>query len=181
MVARAPARIDDRDERTPRRSSRSFWACAAVVLVGTALLRATVVAPVRVSSASMEPTYRAGDVVLVTQWAPDPAELGRGDLVVFEDPAEHRSMLKRVVGLPGESVVVKDGVLFVDDVRVREPWVDHALVDGYFSRTFHVPPGEVFVMGDNRGNSVDSRDYGPVGASELEGTVVLRLWPPRAD
>ena len=163
------------------RSVGAPWSRAAVaglVVVGLVLvLRTTVVGPLRVDSASMEPTLRAGDVVLVTRWGPDPEELQRGNLVVFEDPGQQRLALKRVVGLPHESVVVRDGVLFVDDERVREPWVDHALIDGYYSRTYRVPPGSVFVMGDNRGNWVDFRDYGSIGSAELRGTMVMRLWP----
>lgn len=145
--------------------------------VGVAV-RLTWLVPLTVSSASMVPAVGPGDRVLVTRWAPDPADLARGDLVTFVDPAEGELTLKRVVGLPGEQVVVLDGVLHVDGRAVAEPWVRAADVDGYYTRTFRVPAGQVFVMGDNRGNSVDSRDYGAIGPEELRGTVVLRVWPP---
>lgn len=125
----------------------------------------------------MAPTLEAGDVVLVTRWAPDPEELSRGDLVVFRDPVEDRQTLKRVVGLPGDELVVLDGVLHVDGEPVAEPWVDHDLIDGYYSRTFRVPADHVFVLGDNRGNSVDSRDYGAVASADLVGVVLIRVWP----
>lgn len=151
-----------------------------VVLLGALwLVRATVVVPVRIDSASMVGTYAEGDVVLVSRHPPDLADVARGDVVVFRSPADGRRTLKRVVGLGGDVLVVRDGELYVDEVAVPEPYVDHELVDGYFSATFAVPQGSLFVMGDNRGNSVDSRDYGPVEASLLLGRPVVRLWPLR--
>lgn len=153
-------------------------ATVLVLAAGVALLRATVVVPVRIESASMAPTYAAGDVVLVSRAVPSPGDLTFGDLVVFRDPTDGRRALKRVIGLPGEELVILDGLLHVDGEVVIEPWVDPALVDGYYSRTFVVPVDHVFVLGDNRGNSVDSRDYGAVPAEDLLGTVWGRVWPP---
>lgn len=163
--------------RARHRGRRMLLVGLPALAVGL-LVRATLVAPLTVESASMEPTLSEGDTVLVTRFATDLRELDRGELVVFDDPAEHQLTLKRVVGLPGEELVVLDGVLYVDDHEVAEPWVDPATVDGYYSRTFQVPVGHVFVMGDNRSNSVDSRDYGSIGAEELRGVVLVRLWPP---
>jgi signal peptidase I len=148
------------------------------VLVGAVLfVRTTLVTPVRVSSASMEPTLYAGDVALVRQQPPDIDDLDRGDLVTFVSPEDGRRTIKRVTGLPGDSLVIKDSVLHVNGRPVEEPYVDHELIDAYYSRTFTVPGGTVFLLGDNRGNSVDSRDYGPVQVEDLVGRVVVRLWP----
>lgn len=156
--------------------SRSATAAVLVVLLSGVILARTLVAtPVRVASASMAPTLDEGDVVLVTRWGPAVGDLARGDLVVFDDPRDGRRTIKRVVGLPGEAVVVLDGVLHVDGGPVEEPWVDPDSVDGYYSRTFRIPPGHVFVLGDNRGNSVDSRDYGALTADDLRGRVLLEL------
>jgi len=162
-----------------RTSTRWGLVAALLGVALVVLLRATVVVPVRIESASMEPTLRRGDVVLVSRRAPDPATLGHGDLVVLADPRDGRRTIKRVVGLPGETVVVLDGVLHVDGEPVDEPWVDPRTVDGYYSRTFDVPPSHVLLLGDNRANSVDSRDYGPVDRAWLRGRVVVRLRLPR--
>jgi signal peptidase I len=167
-------------EPAPGRSAGRRVARGAVLLllVGVLLLlRATVATPVRVSSASMEPTLRVGDVVLVSQQSPQLADLEHGDLVTFASPEDDRRTVKRVIGLPGDSLVIKDSVLYVNDRVVDEPYVDHAAIDAYYSRTYTVPAGKVFLLGDNRGNSVDSRDYGPVAADDLLGRVVVRLWP----
>lgn len=157
-------------------SRRAAVAVALVLLVvGVITVRTVVVTPVRVASASMAPTLDEGDVVLVSRAAPSVTDLERGDLVVFADPRDGRRTIKRVVGLPGEEVVVLDGVLHVDGDPVAEPWVDPASVDGYYSRTFWVPEDHVFVLGDNRDNSIDSRDYGAVAADDLRGRVLLEL------
>ena len=158
-------------------SRRTTTVALLVLAVGVVVLVRTVVAvPVRVASASMEPTFGAGDVVLVSRTRPRIGDLHRGDLVTFRDPAGTRA-LKRVTGLPGDELVVLDGRLHLNGHAVHEPYVDHALVDGNYSRTFRVPDGAVFVLGDNRGNSVDSRDYGPVRDQDLLGRVVTRVWP----
>jgi signal peptidase I len=168
--------------REPARSHLSRRRLLAV-LVGLALLgavvllRATVVAPVRVASASMLPTYAAGDVVLVSHRPPSLSDLDRGDLVTFRSPEDGHDALKRVIGLPGDSLVILDSELHVNGRPLSEPYVDHRLIDGYYSRTYRVPAGTVFVLGDNRGNSVDSRDYGPIPADALLGRAVFRLWP----
>lgn len=155
---------------------RTATVVLVVLVLAVALVRVTLVAPVRIASASMSPTLDRGDVVLVSRRRPVLAALHRGDIVVVRVPGRRQHALKRLVGLPGESLVVLDGRLVVDGAVVREPYVDHARVDGYFSATFDVPLEAVFVMGDNRGNSVDSRDYGPVPARDVVGRMLRRLW-----
>jgi signal peptidase I len=152
---------------------------ALLVLVAplVAVLRGSIAAPTSISSSSMLPTLAKGDVVLVDRGV-KAADLERGDLITFTGPVDGRPNLKRIIGLPGESVVIKDAVLHVDGRPVAEPYVDHAAIDAYFSRTFDVPTGTVFVMGDNRGNSEDSRDYGPVDTDDVTGRVLVRFWPP---
>lgn len=158
---------------------RRTRALAVLVLLvgGVALVRATVAFPVRVDSASMMPTYSAGDVVLVSRTPPSIDDLHRGDTVVFTSPQDRRLTLKRVVGLPGDVLVILDSRLHVNGKPVEEPYVDHAMLTGYYTKTFAVPQHSVFVLGDNRSNSVDSRDYGAVELDDLVGRVVVRMWP----
>jgi len=135
-------------------------------------LRALVAVPVAIQGDSMEPTVGAGDVALVSRLTDVEHDLRRGDLVVFHDP-EGTLSLKRVVGLPGDRVAILDAVLMVDERSVDEPYVDLARIDGlYFGRVI-VPAGRVFVMGDNRARSIDSRDYGPVDNQRIVGHVLL--------
>lgn len=162
----------------PRPGRRAVALAALAALAGAlVLVRVAVAVPVRIDSASMAPTYATGDVVLVSRTPPSLTGLHRGDLVVFASPEDGRRTLKRVVGLPGDELVILDSRLHVNDRPVEEPYVDHALIEGYYSRTFTVPARSVFVLGDNRGNSVDSRDYGAVPLQELTGRVLVRVWP----
>ena len=171
--SRLPAHV-----AAPLPHGRHRLALLALLVVPLVLvLRGNVATPVRISSDSMLPTLARGDVVLVDP-AVSTAQIERGDLVLFASPTDGSRTLKRVVGLPGEVLAVRDAVLHVDGRPVDEPYVDHEVIDAYYSRTFEVPVGTVFVMGDNRGNSEDSREFGPVAVSAMQGEVLVRLWPP---
>jgi signal peptidase I len=150
----------------------------AVVLVCLlGLVRTYVAGPVRIASTSMEPTLFAGDVVLVDRRPVDADDLARGDLVTFRDPRNGDETLKRVVGLPGERVSVIDSVLHVDGEPVVEPYLDDPDDEGMFNAQVLVPADAVYLLGDNRLVSVDSRDFGPVPDANLDGRVLMRLWP----
>ncbi len=147
-----------------------------LAVVGVRLL---VAAPERVSGPSMGPTLRDGDVVLAVR----PGLLGavdrldRGDLVALRDPAGGGPIVKRVVGLPGDVVEIQDAVLLRGGAPVAEPYADVSGIDGVYYGPVTVPAGTVLVLGDDRGRSVDSRDFGPVPVDTLTGRVLLRLWP----
>ncbi|WP_236827999.1 MULTISPECIES: signal peptidase I [unclassified Blastococcus] len=130
---------------------------------------------VRVSSGSMAPSIDAGDLALVLRW---PVSVERWDVVVA-DPLQPGTapLVKRVVALGGESVAVEDGVLVVDGTAVCEPWSDPARLDGVWFGPVRVPDGSVFLLGDEREGSVDSRVFGPVDESRLRGVVLATAWP----
>jgi signal peptidase I len=153
------------------------WGIAIVLL-----LRTFVVEPFAVPSASMSPTLRPGDHVLVDKLAYRLGDPRRRDLIVFHQPRADGGelLLKRVVAVGGDRVGIEDGVLVVDGRRVREPFVNRALVDSVYFGPVRVPEGEVFVMGDRREDSIDSRSFGPVRRELIVGRVDARIWPPRA-
>ena len=144
-------------------------------MAGVAVLTGTgLAAPVRISSGSMAPTLLEGDRVLVTR-AGTP---GRGALVTFSSPADGVLTLKRVVAIAGDRVAIEDAALVVNGRRVAEPYVDAARIDGLYFGPVTVPAGTVFVLGDRRAGSIDSRAYGAIPAARVEGRVLVRLWPP---
>jgi len=128
----------------------------------------------RIPSLSMSPTLRTGDHVVANKLAYRLGSPRVGDLAVLEAPTGE-VMAKRIVALGGQRVAIRDGVLFVDRHRRDEPYVDHDMVDGFFFGPERVPAGDVFVMGDNRGDSEDSRDYGPIPHDRLIGRIDLRV------
>lgn len=148
-----------------------------VVLAAVLLVRAYVAAPTRVSSQSMDPTISKGQVVLVDKLSWRFTGIDRGEFVEFRGFHDQR-MLKRVVGVAGDVVEMRDARLYVNHRAVAEPYVDHSRNDGEYFGPVRVPAGQLFVLGDNRGDSVDSRNFGPVPQSAVIGTAAVGLWPP---
>ena len=134
----------------------------------------------RVASASMSPTYELGDEVLVGKVALLAGTLQRGDVVVFHDPGTGALTLKRVAAVGGDELGIEDGILIVNGEPVHEPYLDLGSVDGAYFGPVQVPAGHVFVLGDARAGSVDSRTFGAVADDAIVGRVLLRLWPRRS-
>jgi signal peptidase I len=155
------------------------------VAVGVALLAVLIVTrifvaePFRIPSESMEPTLAPGDQALVDKLAyRGSAAPHRGDLVAFHAPRTGEVLLKRVVAVGGDTVGIEDGRLVVDGRMVREPYTDPDAIDSVWFGPVRVRPGTVFVLGDNRANSDDSRDFGAVPEDRVIGRAVARVWPP---
>ena len=134
--------------------------------------------PMRVSSDSMKPTYSTGDEILVQKIGAHAREPARGDIVVVHSPVSGDLVIKRVAALGGQTVGIANGVLRVDGQAVPEPYLDRADLGGTYFGPMTVPAGTVFLLGDQRLGSVDSRSFGPVPVESIVGRVVLRLWPP---
>lgn len=152
---------------------------AAVLFVLTVAVGASVagllpVQVARVSSASMAPTIGDGDLVLIEHGA---GPLARRDVVAARHPDTGERLVKRVVALAGDRVAIQDGVLMVNGSAACEPSIDPEGMDGVWSGTTTVPPGQVFLMGDERDLSIDSRDFGPVAVADVDGLVRTRVWP----
>jgi len=146
------------------------------VLALAGVVRLFVVEPFYVPTPSMAPTLRPGAQAFASRLAYWFGSPHRGDIVVLRSPRQQDGLLvKRVVGLRGQRVEVRDGVLVVDRVRQRESYVDYEAVDSTYFGPVTVPPHHVFVMGDNRANSVDSRVFGAVPESDLLGKVFAHL------
>lgn len=156
----------------PAPKTRGRWLMLVLLL---AVVIALVVEPMRVTSGSMRPTLEVGDHIVIDKLTGRWRQPAVGDLVVFRDPDLGELAVKRVVALAGSSVALEDGVLLIDGVPYPEPELDHRGVDSVYFGPVSVPADAVFVMGDNRGESIDSRTYGPILAADLIGRVVLSL------
>jgi signal peptidase I len=173
--ATAPADTAEESTRTERRGNAPLVVGAIAVLLLVAI-RIFVAEPFRIPSESMAPTLEPGDQALVTKVGGAPH---RGDLVAFHAPRTGEVMLKRVVAVGGDTVGLEDGVLVVNGRRPAEPYVaDPDAIDSVYFGPVKVAQGSLFVLGDNRGNSDDSRDYGTVPERSVIGRATARVWPP---
>ncbi|MBE9509161.1 MAG: signal peptidase I [Chloroflexi bacterium] len=100
----------------------------------------------------------------------------RGDIVVIDLPGQTEMLIKRVMGLPGETIEVRGGEVYIDGEKVEEDWTTRQGGGNYGPKT--IPPLHVFVMGDNRGASNDSRNFGPVHIDHIVGQAWFSYWPP---
>lgn len=163
----------------------------AGVNVSIFVLERWVVLPLRVPSASMEPALRSGDRILVARvHASDEQlrkEIDRGDVLVFKAPHKGAPLtVKRVIGLPGETIEAHSGVIAIDDERVLvERWLPKQVrdVSSSAAQSLEIPrttlgDDEVYVLGDNRDHSIDSRSFGPIRLELVVGRVLVRFWPP---
>jgi signal peptidase I len=173
LVTAAPAQA----ERFSRRRL-VLGAIALAVVALVVLLRAFVAEPFGIPSGSMAPTFRPGDSVLVDKLAYRRTTPARGQLIVFRAPRRGDIEVKRVVAVGGDKVGIEDGALVVNGRRPVEPYTTPAAIDSVYFGPVKVPAGTVFVLGDNRRDSTDSRSFGAVATGDVIGRVRARLWPP---
>jgi signal peptidase I len=157
-----------------------------VVIIGGAFLVAFVVKTFLIQaffipSGSMLPTLHEHDRVLVNKLSYDLHDVHRGDLVVFERPegdssSQIKDLIKRVVGLPGETIESRDGHVYVDGRRLEEPYLEDGTQTTNLDQQT-VPRGHVFVMGDNRSDSMDSRIFHAIDEDLIVGRAFVRVWP----
>ena len=130
----------------------------------------------RVEGYSMEPTLYGHQRLIIEKLSYRFHEPERGDIVVVRVPQFDKLLIKRVIGLPGETLEVREGIVYIDGAPLDEPYVNGRPRGDYPPLT--IPEGYVFVMGDNRNNSNDSRSFGPVPIENIVGHAWMRYWPP---
>lgn len=172
---------DDGPTRPTRLRGALEWVAVLVGAVLVALLvRTFLLQAFSIPSSSMETTLEVRDRVLVNKLSYQFGDVERGDIVVFFRPDDLASpyddLIKRVIGLPGEVVEATENQVFVDGVPLDEPYLDPGVVTRAFGPV-EVPADHVFVMGDNRSNSADSRVFGPIEIDRIEGEAFFRYWP----
>jgi signal peptidase I len=160
-----------------------------VLLIGLAVVIALVVKAFLVQAfyiptGSMEPTLAVNDRVLVNKLAYRLGDPERGDIIVFDAPPSARTddvqeLIKRVIGLPGETIQSTDGRIYIDGQLLEEPYLtdEHRENLGEPIPPTFIPEGHYFVMGDNRPNSQDSRFFGVISEDAIVGRAFIRIWP----
>lgn len=174
---------DNQTNEEPKQSKTqtlfSYLVCIGLAVLLAFAVRTWVLMPTIVSGTSMLPTLQPYDKLLTTPlpyWLDEPQ---RGDIVVFQAPNEAEGVfyVKRVIGLPGENIRIEDGMVFINDVLLKETYLDNTQTAGYINT--QVPVDEVFVLGDNRTVSHDSRDsdVGCIAYEDICGQAVWRIYP----
>ncbi len=188
-AAPAQAAPPDRGQRSGR------WVLEwSIVIIAAVLLafgvRTYVAQMFYIPSGSMLPTLQVGDRIVVDKLAYRFGSVHRGDIVVFARPplvdADYTDLVKRVIGLPGETIGLRDGHVTIDGTVLSEPWLPQpeplsepsSLSEGFsLTHPYTIPADHYFVMGDNRPDSEDSRYFGPIPGSLIVGKMVFRVWP----
>jgi signal peptidase I len=170
------------------------WAVTIGIAVAVVLLvKAYVVNPYRIPSSSMEPTFHCtampgclggrNDRVLANRFILHFRDPERGDVIVFDAPEQAAQQcgqagtyVKRLIGLPGETIAGRNGAVFVNGERLSEPYLPEGQITDNFG-PITIPANEFFMMGDNRGMSCDSRRWGPVAEERFIGPVFFVYWP----
>lgn len=163
----------------------NFVVCIAIVLAAAWGIRTFVVEPFEVPSASMETTIMTGDRFFAEKVSYHFSEPKAGDIVVFSDPqVPSRVLVKRIIATEGQTVNLVDGYVYVDGVKLSEPYtqgfsypLSKTASNVSLSFPYTIPAGKVWVMGDNRENSSDSRYFGPVDSDSIFGKALVTYWP----
>lgn len=131
---------------------------------------------------SMQPSFHAGEFLVVSRLSYLFGSPEKGDVVVFDAPQarpDDPPLIKRLIGLPGETVEVRNTQVYVNGVQLNEPYINEACSQSMCrDEVWELGPDEYFFMGDNRNNSRDSRRFGPVRREHVVGEALVRYWPP---
>lgn len=153
----------------------------AIFVIG----RFFVAEPHRVSGSSMVPNFHNDDMIITNKLAGNVFGLQRGEVIILQNPRDPSVVfIKRIIGLPSEKIRISDGQVFINGQVLPEPYLPNDtrttgetfLIDG---EERVIPENQYFAMGDNRGNSSDSREFGPIKKSGIIGQAILRYWPPQ--
>jgi signal peptidase I len=181
------AEPEEADEHPGHSLGRTVLEWLAVIACGVLIAltaQAFLVQAFWIPSESMVPTLEVGDRVLVNKLAYKAHDVNHGDLIVFERPREAaqagqddiKDLIKRVIAVGGDTVESRDGLVYVNGERIEEPYLVEGTPTDRLPLT-EVPDGQVFVMGDNRTNSEDSRDFGPIDEDTIVGRAVVKVLP----
>ena len=143
-----------------------------VIILAVILIRTFIITPVQVEGRSMAPTLEDNQILLLSKYKKN---YKRFDIVVIDDGNE--KLIKRIIGLPGETLEVKDNKLYIDGKYVKEDFEHDDTKDFVYNDKKEIPEGYYFVMGDNRDNSMDSRVFGAFSKDQILGVTTFSLFP----
>lgn len=170
---------DKQDGNKKQMSATLDWLISIVIAVVIALLIKTYIfEPTRIEGSSMNMTLQTEDRVIVDKIGMKFREIKRGDIIVMEYDTDH-DYIKRIVGLPGETIQIIDGNVYINGELFDEPYAYGEYTETINGFEWNLEEDEYFVMGDNRqpGGSTDSRVFGPINLDKIQGVAKFRFWP----
>ena len=175
----SPTQTSARGSHQLLRSEIRVWTRDLLIAIGLALVIIVFLyQPVKVEGTSMAPLLSDQERIFINKFVYRFESIHRGDVVVFWYPLDRsKSFIKRIIGLPGETVEIRHGSLFVNDQVIPEPYVPPQYADISDFGPVKVPKSSYFVMGDHRISSNDSRVFGPVASQYIYGRAVFAYWP----
>jgi len=159
------------------REVRDWLLSLTIAVIAALLIQNYAFAQTEVRNVSMQHTLFEGQRLIEDKISYHFEHPNRGDIVIIDGPESDKRLIKRVIGLPGDILDIKDGRVLVNGTLLEEPYVKGLTFSNGLGVPYTVPDKKVFVMGDNREHSQDSRELGPISLSSLEGRAVFRLWP----
>lgn len=141
-----------------------------IIVVVVVLIRTYIITPVRVDGDSMNVTLSHGDILLLYKLS----DINRFDVVVIDEEEEKDIIIKRIIGLPGETVMIKDNIIYINDKKIEDEYA-YGITSDVDKMTLE--NDEYFVLGDNRLISKDSRYFGPVKEESILGKTIFRIFP----
>lgn len=134
------------------------------------LIRLFIATPVRVDGDSMNKTFKNGDILILYKLS----KIKRFDVIVLHEEKDNEKIIKRVIGMPGDTVAIKDGEIYINDEKIDDEYA-YGMTTDYDRIT--LKSDEYFILGDNRLISKDSRYFGPIKEKEIKGKVIFRIFP----
>ncbi|PWV90964.1 signal peptidase I [Paenibacillus cellulosilyticus] len=159
------------------RELREWFTAVAIAVVLSLLIQNYAFAQVQVFNISMQNTLVEGQRLFEDKISYHLTTPKRGEVVIIDSKAENRNLVKRVIALPGETIDFRDGAVYINDEKLDESYTKGLTYSNNFKTPYVVPDHSVFVLGDNRENSEDSRVFGAVSYSDIDGRILFRVWP----
>lgn len=170
--------MNSKNKKNIFREFLGYFIVAIIAAVFSITLRVFVIEPYIVPTPSMAPTLLVSDKVVVYKLEYKIKSVKRGDIIAFYSPVEEKNLVKRAIGLENEEITLtKNGDVLINGQKISEPYLLDDVAVSYEDRTYKINENEIFVMGDNRNNSADSRIFGPLSLDNVFGKIIFIYGP----
>lgn len=170
-------KTEERQANKWARDIREWSVSFAIAVIVAMLFQTYVYAQSEVQNISMQNTLFAGQRLIEDKWSYHFHEPRHGDIVIINGPESEVRLIKRVIAVPDDIIDIHNGDVYLNGEKIEEQYVKGQTFAGKVEVPFTVEEGQLFVMGDNREHSLDSRAIGPIARSSIEGRAVFRIWP----